>query len=170
MNRLGVVSAVAMSVALASCATRPAPAPAPEPPRPVVVTPPPQPAPPPPIANWQDAPLTPGDWSYAQENGISIARYGRPGAPSFVVRCEPGRQVSLTRTDAAAASALTIRTSSTARTVPARGSMAMLPAADPLLDAIAFSRGRFAVEAAGHGTLVIPTWPEAARVIEDCRA
>jgi len=38
-----------------------------------------------------------------------------------------------------------------------------------LLDAIAFSRGRFSVEAAGTARLVIPAWPEAARVVEACR-
>lgn len=169
MKRYGLVFVVAMSAALASCATRREPAPAPEPSPPIVIRETPRPVPPPPIANWQDAPLAPGDWTHGQEGGISIARFGPPGAPSFVLRCEPGRQVSLTRTDAAAATALTVRTSSTARTLVARGSMALLPASDPLLDAIVFSRGRFAVETTGHGTLVVPAWPEAARVIEDCR-
>lgn len=40
---------------------------------------------------------------------------------------------------------------------------------DPILDAIAFSRGRFAFEAAGLPTLYLPSWPEVSRVIEDCR-
>jgi len=44
-----------------------------------------------------------------------------------------------------------------------------LSARDPLLDAIAFSRGRFALEAAGLETLYLPAWPELSRVIEDCR-
>ncbi|MDG2003332.1 MAG: hypothetical protein P8J20_08375 [Novosphingobium sp.] len=44
-----------------------------------------------------------------------------------------------------------------------------LPASDPLLDAMAFSRGRFAVETAGLPTLYVPSWPEVSRVIEDCR-
>ena len=47
--------------------------------------------------------------------------------------------------------------------------VAALPARDPLLDAIAFSRGRFAVEVAGLQTLYLPSWPEITRVIEDCR-
>ena len=46
---------------------------------------------------------------------------------------------------------------------------AELFALDPLLDAIAFSRGRFAVTMAGGSPLVVPAWPEAARTIEDCR-
>jgi hypothetical protein len=32
-----------------------------------------------------------------------------------------------------------------------------------------FSRGRFAVETDGLPTLVLQTWPEPARVVEDCR-
>ena len=41
--------------------------------------------------------------------------------------------------------------------------------ADNFLDAMAFSRGRFAVETAGLPTLYVPSWPEVSRVIEDCR-
>jgi hypothetical protein len=48
-----------------------------------------------------------------------------------------------------------------------------LAARDPLLDAMAFSRGRIAVTvggvAGGAEALVMPAWPEAARTIEDCR-
>lgn len=40
---------------------------------------------------------------------------------------------------------------------------------DPLLDAMAFSRGRFAVEVQGLPTLYVPSWPEVSRVVEDCR-
>ena len=40
---------------------------------------------------------------------------------------------------------------------------------DGMLDAIAFSRGRFAVETAGLATLYVPSWPEISRVVEDCR-
>jgi len=46
---------------------------------------------------------------------------------------------------------------------------AELPAFDPLLDAIAFSRGRMAVTLAGGSSLVVPAWPEPARTVEDCR-
>ena len=45
-----------------------------------------------------------------------------------------------------------------------------LPASDPLLDQMAFSRGRFLVAAEGGPSLVVPAWPELARVVEDCRA
>lgn len=45
----------------------------------------------------------------------------------------------------------------------------VLPANDPILDAMAFSKGRFAIETAGQQTLYLPSWPEVTRVIEDCR-
>lgn len=40
---------------------------------------------------------------------------------------------------------------------------------DPLLDQMAFSRGRFTLEVAGLPALYLPSWPEVSRVIEDCR-
>jgi hypothetical protein len=166
--------AAGLATALASCAPRSAPQPAPPPAEPPPPRPAPAPLPPPtPAPAWQDAPLSPGDWTY--DAATSSARFGPPGQPSFVVRCEAGREVTLERRGAppVTAGALTFRTSTTARTVPARsgteGLAATLPANDPLLDAIVFSRGRFAVEAGMLPPLIVPTWPEAARAIEDCR-
>ncbi len=46
---------------------------------------------------------------------------------------------------------------------------ATLTARDGLLDAMAFSRGRFAIETHGLPTLYVPSWPEVSRVVEDCR-
>jgi hypothetical protein len=68
-----------------------------------------------------------------------------------------------------------LRTSSFARNLPlsvdpsGAGVFAALPANDRLLDAMVFSRGRFTVEVPGTPMLVIPAWPEPARVVEDCR-
>jgi len=60
--------------------------------------------------------------------------------------------------------------SSSAREVLGRrGLAADLPATDPLLDAMAISKGRFAVQTGGETTLYVPSWPEVTRVIEDCR-
>jgi hypothetical protein len=71
---------------------------------------------------------------------------------------------------------MTIQTSSTRRPVTGSAQPGPPPAIavifapnDPLLDAMAFSRGRFAVETAGKPTLYVPSWPEVSRVIEDCR-
>lgn len=67
---------------------------------------------------------------------------------------------------------LTIRTESAERVVPASlsGRVALVEFAvnDPLLDAMAFSRGRFALESSS-GALYLPSYPEITRVIEDCR-
>jgi hypothetical protein len=136
--------------------------------------------PPPPTAagpmQWLDAPLSAGAWSYrGAGSGGSAAFFGPRGAPAFAIRCEPGRRVSLTRSGAGAG-VITFRTSSMARAATgaraggsASGSVATVAASDPLLDALAFSRGRFAVETAGVARLIIPAWPELARVVEDCR-
>jgi hypothetical protein len=57
--------------------------------------------------------------------------------------------------------------------VPSGGQMptlvASLSANDPFLEAIAFSKGRFAVEVQGLDPLYLPAWPEVTRVIEECR-
>ena len=47
--------------------------------------------------------------------------------------------------------------------------IARIDARDPLLDAIAFSKGRFVVDVVGLPTLYVPSFPEVTRVIEDCR-
>ena len=150
---------------LASCAPRPAP-PAPPPPPP---PPPAEPPPPPPVLlDWQDAPLSDGDWSYVAAGGRSVATFGG----MFIMLCGPDRQVSLTRADATG-NALTVRTTDGGRSLAAAaqpgGLVASLNPSDPLLDAMVFSRGRFAVGAAGVPLLILPAWPEPARVIEDCR-
>ena len=153
-------------------APRPAPrAPAPTPPRPTA-----RPAATPSStvqAAWADAALSPGRWIYQPARGSgSRALFGPVNAPSFQVACAPGRSLNLTRSGAAGG-ALTIRTTSTLRTLPgarsAQGLSVQLPAGDPLMDAIAFSRGRFAVEADGLEPLIVPAWAEPARVVEDCR-
>lgn len=139
-------------------------------PRPV---PPPQPA----SEDWRDVPLTPGRWTYATEPGGSAARFGG-GAAQFVIRCTLAeRTVTLSREGAATPPAPLFdvttsagRQSLRAEPLPDRpGATVVLRAADPLLDGIAFSRGRFVVAVTGAPRLVIPAWPEFARVVEDCR-
>jgi hypothetical protein len=170
-----IALAAGLGAALGSCAPRreaPAPTPAPVQ-RPVYRPSPPTPAPPAPAPGWVDAPLSAGDWTYDESR--ASAAFGPAGQPSFVLRCVAPGQVALERHGAAPATGgtLTFRTSTTARTVAARsgpaGLVATMPASDPLLDAIVFSRGRFAVEAGMLPTLIVPAWPEPARVIEDCR-
>ncbi len=76
----------------------------------------------------------------------------------------------------AAPRAMIVRTETAARTlqlVQAQDTNPYLTtgmsARDPLLDAMALSKGRFAVEVEGMRTLYLPAWTEVSRVIEDCR-
>ena len=162
----------------AGCVPKPEPAPAPAPappaPRPA---PRPVPVPPPAPRDWADLPLTPGSWVYSSEAGGSRASFGASaGEARFVLRCERAtRRIQLSREGTAAQ--LTVRTSYGARTLAAAAqgqplpyATASLAATDALLDQIAFSRGRFSIEAPGQPQLVLPAWPEPARVVEDCRA
>ncbi|HEY7810004.1 MAG TPA: hypothetical protein VIA98_06465 [Allosphingosinicella sp.] len=151
---------IALMIGAAACA----PTPAPEPERPPVRTPPPPSPPPPPppaaVAGWEDMALTPGTWVYS-ENGPAAVY----GDGLFTVRCEPAaRRIALVRSGARGP--LVVRTSYGARTLAAS---ATLPVNDPLLEQIAFSRGRIAVEAEGQTRLILPSWAEPARVIEECR-
>jgi hypothetical protein len=170
--RIGLFVVAASVVALSACVPRPAPPPpaTPEPqPRPQPRPPEPIPAPPP--AQWEDAPLASGDWSY-RDGPPSQSSFGIVNSVAFAMRCDRGRGIILSLAGEGR-SPLTIRTTYGARSVAAEQSsgalVATLPASDPLLDQIAFSRGRFAVEAAGGNRLIMPAWPETARVIEDCR-
>jgi hypothetical protein len=175
-NSMRLKSCVTLSLAFAltSSCTRvipPAPAPAaPSAPRPAVT-----PAPAPMKLNWKDAELTPGGWTYQIEGNRSAARFG---ADQLVLRCnrEAG-EITLSRLGSAEGPVpITILTSSTARTLnadPIPGTTPVLTlslkARDSLLDALAFSRGRFAVEVAGLPTLIMPSWSEVSKVVEDCR-
>lgn len=165
------IAMLAALAALAACAPRIVP-PAPPPPSPEPQARPPAPLPPPPPVQWEDSPLSPGDWSYRGQGASSAAVFGPGTSALFTLRCEPGRRVILALAGAGR-SPLTVRTSYGDRSLaaePRSGELvATLPAPDGLLDQIAFSRGRFAVEAEGAGRLVLPAWPETARVIEDCR-
>ncbi|MEA3045907.1 MAG: hypothetical protein QOJ53_239 [Sphingomonadales bacterium] len=165
-------TAMAAAAALAACVPRTAPpAPQPPPPQPAPAPPPaPEPAPPP--AAWQDGPLSEGDWTYDRRVDRR-AVFGE--GPAFVVACTTARQITLARLPrfgGAGGAALVIRTTFGERSLPVLqpgAAVAILAASDPLLDEMAFSRGRFLVRTAGLPDLVLPSWPELARVVEDCR-
>lgn len=172
-------AAVLLAALVTACAAVPKPLPVPVPvPRPVPM---PRPAPVPPPADWRDASQTPGDWSWEKVNGVSVASFGQRNI-SFVFRiscaadkravgigisgiAQPGDPVVFTTTS--------IKRAVPAATGSASGILGTvgvsLAPRDPLLDAIAFSRGRFMVEVAGFAPLYLPSWPEISRVIEDCR-
>lgn len=174
------VLAATLIIAAGAC-SKPAPQPSPPPP---VATPAPAPAPaPPPVSapsddHWRDVPATPGDWAYGASGANSFARFGTGTAtPRFSLACTAStRQIILTRHEATGArgTTLTVRAERSTRALSGQFSAdrtainVALPASDPLLAAMAFSRGRFAVEAEGLPTLYVPAWPEVTRVIEDC--
>ncbi len=101
-----------------------------------------------------------------------MARFGQG---LLDLRCDRAAgQIVLLRSGAAQGEMpVTVLTSSRTQTLTGSGDgtnvTLRLSARDPLLDAMAFSRGRFAVEVAGLPTLYLPSWPEISRVIEDCR-
>ncbi|WP_062786121.1 hypothetical protein [Novosphingobium capsulatum] len=122
-------------------------------------------------ADWRDLPQTPGTWRYA--NGL--AQFGQPGVGAvFAMECRQG-QVTLRIAGAASQPVpATITTTSQQRAMSAvpldTQTLAItLPARDNLLDAMAFSRGRFMVDVNGLPALVLPAWAEVGRVVEDCR-
>lgn len=179
-SRFSVLLPALLTFAAASCTpevvpepARPVPIPAPTP----TPAPRPTPTPTPMAADWRDWPVTPGSWVYRQDARGSIALFGPLGADAeLTLRCDRGRQRLYLSRRGEGAGTLTIRTSSTLRTVaaqPTGGTPSYLAIEltprDPLLDAIGFSRGRFVVEAGGLPHLVVPAWGEILRVIEDCR-
>lgn len=179
MKPLRLFLLVGSLAAVAACVpkreTPPQPGPQPPVQRPAQQLPPP---PPPAPEDWRDAPLTPGGWYYRGEGATSQALFGPANSEAaFIVRCErASRQVVLSREGATTGNVMTVRTTSVARnlalsvqTEPLAYVSGAVSANDRLLDAIAFSRGRFTVEVPGTPTLILPAWPEAARVVEDCR-
>jgi hypothetical protein len=119
-----------------------------------------------------------GSWIYrAIPTGTEADFIDTAATVRLTIRCNrAARTVSVVPTGVpAAAPTLAIWTTSLARSVPARflatkELVADLAATNPLLDAIAFSRGRFATAAAGAPLVALPAWPEPARVVEDCRS
>ena len=129
-----------------------------------------------------DAPTTPGAWQYSDfgqgmgkralffdpdiQTYFSLDCVTQPNGPEilFTRLGRPGKRYL----------AMTIRTETAQRTlsaerVGAESIMTTVPATDPLLDAMALSKGRFAVEVEGEAQLILPSHAEVSRVIEDCR-
>ena len=118
-----------------------------------------------------------GNWSYAAVAGGSDATYAdASGNAQLWLHCTRStRRVSIDRPATAAAPIMNVWTSSLTRSVPASFNPATmrltieLAAFDPLLDAIASSRGRVGFSVGAQPALVVPPWAEAARLFEDCR-
>ena len=125
-----------------------------------------------------DWPLTPGDWTYSRDSRGSVGQFGASGRRAMLsLRCDmQTRRVTLLREASAPAQHMVIRTSSMTKQLPAQltgGTLAYVAAEimsnDPILDAMAFSRGRILVEAEGQQPVILPSWAEIAHIVEDCR-
>lgn len=147
---------------------------------PPVATPSPRPNPPPvlappPAAAWDLEPATPGSWVHRLTGQDSVADFvGQDGRRLFQLTCTAARDVELRALgNAPGAGTFTIRTRTLERVVSAgarEGAVATrLNARDPLLAAMAYTRGRFAVEVPGLPALYLPSWPEVTRVVDDCQ-
>lgn len=183
MRALRILVASGAVLALAGCIPPASEAPpAPMPSRAPVVVEPPVPVQtqaPAPLApaqtNWMDAPVTPGDWRYRRAGSESFAEFSSPsGAMLAQFNCTSDREMVLAAaSNSLSASSLTVRTETVDRTIAADAREGWLetrlPVRDSLLDAMAFSRGRFALEIPGAGALYLPAYPEITRVVEDCR-
>jgi hypothetical protein len=171
--------ALALILSVAACSS-----PIPQPkattaPKPVVLPPPPVVSVRP-TGDWTDWPLTPGDWVYRRDERGSIALFGIPASDALVTfRCDTARKrLYLARANTLGQGSATfrLRSSSALKEFSAQTTGGPLPylAAeiipnDTILDAITYTRGRFALEVTGQTPLVIPSWSEIARVVEDCR-
>jgi hypothetical protein len=129
------------------------------------------------IADLTTTPTLPGEWTYGQSADGSEAVYKDANAtPQLWLLCtRVTREVSVARPAAAAASVINIWTSTTSQSLPATYNAATgrvsisKYAFEPLFDAMAFSRGRIGVSVGTDAPVVVPSWEEVARVIEDCR-
>ena len=137
-------------------------------------------APPPPrlTGDWNDWPFTPGIWTYRRDGRTSVAQFGAPGRNATInFRCDAqNRRVTLSREASAPGARMVIRTSSITKTMAATASDANaaylgadIATTDPILDAMAFSRGRVLVDMEGQQPVILPTWAEITRIVEDCR-
>lgn len=172
----------ALLLIAAACSAPPpptAPAPAPKAPPPVSAAPV-TPVVQQPTGSWLDWDIAPGVWVYRQDSRGSIALFGEAGRDALVtLRCDTARrQLYLARADESGRNpgSFTVRSHAMMKNYSAAATGATPPYVaialapnDNLLDAIAFTRGRIAIEAAGQQHIAIPIWSEVPRVIDDCR-
>ena len=117
-----------------------------------------------------------GSWTYAAgTDGSQATFYNSSRQQQLTIQCTRStRRIALLKPGSAAPS-MWVWTSSQKKSLPASYDAssarvrAELQAYDPLLDAMAASRGRIGFSTSGLETLVVPPWSEVGRVIEDCR-
>ena len=128
--------------------------------------------------DWINEPRTAGEWVFDDERDEALAVYRTDAmVPLFFMRCEKAtKRFGFARPSASSTPlVMQIRTETMDRAFetepledPALATV-MLSSSDRLLDAMAVTRGRFAVETSGMPTLYLPPWAEVTRVIEACR-
>lgn len=163
-------TALPMMLAMASCTAVPTPAPMPAPAA-VAAVPAPAPLPPPaPAKPWDERRLDAGEWRY--DAGSRTATFAQAGvtAPLLTMACSGG-SIEMTAGLGAGAEAFDVdlKTSAGSDRLRLTGGRVALGSRDVRLDRIAFSRGRFALEASNGSTLTLPVQSEIGRLIEDCR-
>lgn len=173
-----ILFVIAALGALSNCAAPRVVPPAPPPPAPAPRPQPAKPLPPAP-ADWRDAPQTPGTWLWSVRGGRSTATFTVLGAqPVASLSCDRAAGQAILARTGTASGAVPVQITTSTGSIPLMSDPARseagwiavaLPARSPVLDAMAFSRGRFALESAGLPALYLPSWPELSRVIEDCR-
>lgn len=176
-------AALALTFGLAACVSAPPPAPTPPPVVRPAPTATPTPTPPPVVQeprydNYLDAPQTVGAWAYDGRRNMSLAIFNGPDA-SFAIHCYPSaRRIDLivSNQPTREGAIMRIETETRSRDLPTTlgpgevwAAIATLSPSDPLLDAMAITKGRFAVSLEQGRTLYLPAWVEVSRVIEDCR-
>ena len=133
-----------------------------------------------PTGPWIDWVISPGSWVYRRDARGSIALFGTLGADALVtLRCDQARRrIYLTRADEAGTGSgtITIRSSSAMKRFSASATGATPPyiaaeimPGDSILDAMAYTRGRIALEVSGQQSIAIPVWSELPRIVDDCR-
>ena len=117
-----------------------------------------------------------GHWTYASVSDGSEATFADASAVQLWVHCARAtRRVTSPRRHGFAPQ-LGIWSTGLTRNVAASFDAAtgrltaQFGAYDGLLDSVANSRGRIGFAAGTQPVLVVPAWPELARVVEDCRA
>ena len=105
-----------------------------------------------------------GHFEAALRHGDCAGQTGNPG-PLLTMACSGGT----IRLTSVLEGPVALRTSAGTDQIRFDGGAASVPSRDIRLDRIAFSRGRFALEAPGGSGLTLPVQSEIGRVIEDCR-
>ena len=118
-----------------------------------------------------------GAWIYsAASDGSEATFVDAQSRPQLTIHCSRAtRRVTISKPVAAASLSLWIWTSAQTKSVPSTYDPAKAQVTaefapfDPMLDAIASSRGRIGFSTSGLAATIVPPWGEVGRVIEDCR-